>query len=326
MVDVVTQAQAQETNAAEAQAADSTAAEEMAIAAQEAAVTDTTAEVEEPSSEQQGWDDILDEEGSSDEILEDAIAGTPEEEPAAETPEDLETPATEVADEVQPPAEEAAVEPEVPADEVVVPEAEVPQDTRTPEEVQTEITEARETAKGKLRESFTWTEEQETQFQDDPGAVMSDMAATLFLDLYDSITQGLNSQMPGMVQGIMQRQTAVRQAEQQFYGAWPQLAKAEYRQTVDRIATTYRQQNPTTDNATAITEIGAQAWVALKLPLEDLVTHTQGQPAPASAPVTKPPTHVPASAGNTTQAAHAPAKPAMNDFEQLANELLIEDD
>jgi len=326
MVDVVTHQAAEAQNAETVQAAETAAAEEMATAAQEAAVTETPAEEEAPGSEQQQWDDILvEDEGMPDDAtpgLENLETTTEEVIAPVETPEDVTPAETPTAEEETPP-EEAAVE--ATPSEVPVPEVPAPQETRTPEEVQVEITQARKTAKDKLRESFTWTEEQETQFQENPGAVMSEMAADLFLDIYDSVSQGLQAQMPGMVQGILRQQESVQAAEKQFYGAWPQLAKAEYRETVDRIATTYRQQFPTTDNETAITEIGAQAWVALRLPLDELVALTQKTPPSAAAPVITP-THVPASAGNTVQAAHAPAKAPMNEFEQLATELLLDDE
>lgn len=318
MVDVVTQQAAQEQHSEDVNAAETAAAEEMAQAAQDAAVTDTTAEEEAPSSEQEQWDDILEDEDESPEELKAEEKPAEEEETPEETPEEAK------ATEETPPAEEASPEDETP--EVVVPVVEEPKDTRTPEEVNSEITKARETARESLVESLKWTEEQTEQFEEDPGAVMTSMAADLFLDLYDSISQGLRSQMPGMVQGMMAQQKAVAAAEQQFFGAWPQLAKAEYRETVDRISNAYRQQNPSMDDATAVKEIGAQAWVALRLPIEELMAHTQDVPTPTPSTPVITPTHVPASAGNTLQSARTPVVATGNEFENLADELLLDDE
>lgn len=318
MVDVVTQQAAEAQSAEAVQAEDTTAAEEMAQVAQEAAVQNKPAE-EELSSEQQAWDDILeDDEDTPEELTAEVPA---KEEPKPEESEE------EKPSEETPPEEVKPVEPEVPAEEVKVsPVVAPPEDTRTPEEVTAEVTKAREDARANLVESYKMTEEQVEQFEEDPSVALSNLAADLFLDLYDSISQGLRGQMPGMVNGIMAQQAAVTANENAFFGAWPQLAKPEYRETVDRIASAYRQQNPTTDNTTAVTEIGAQAWVALKLPLDQLVAHTQGETTEIVTPELPIPTHVPASAGNAPHSARAPVKQARNEFEQLADELLLDDE
>ena len=192
MVDVVTQQAAEANHVDAVQVAETAAAEEMAQKAQEAAVQDEPAEEEAPSSEQKEWDDILeDEEETPEELKAEEIPVEEEEKPE-------ETPAEEPADET-PPAEDTPPEVDVPVAEV----PEEPNDTRTPDEIQSEITKARDTAREKLVDSYKWTEEQVEQFEENPSAVMSSMAADLFLDLFDSISQGLRGQMPGMVHGIM---------------------------------------------------------------------------------------------------------------------------
>jgi len=323
MVDVVTQQAAQEQHVETVQAADNAAAEEMAVVAQSAPVEETAEEEASSSEEQQQWEDILaEDEEDSDEMPTDATPGLEDPEQPEETA--LEETTEEIPPVEIPTAEEPAAEEPEP-ENVEIPEAVTPEDTRTPEQVQEEITTARKTAREKLVDSFKWTEEQTEQFEENPSAVMSSMAADLFLDLYDSISQGLRSQMPGMVQGIMSQQDAMRKNEQTFYNAWPDLSKPEYRATIDRIANTYRQQYPSTDNATAVKEIGAQAWVALRLPLDQLVAQTTVE---AKAPAARPaviPNHVPASAGNAPQSAKVPVMQAGNEFESLADELLNDD-
>lgn len=323
MVDIVTNAQQAQQAEAAAHEAEAKAAEEMAQQAQEQAVQDNAATEEAPSSQDTTeWDDLLDD--NEDETLpEEAKAEEKAEEPVEEEP-PVEEVATEEVSEEQP-AEEPKAEETEETPEVEIPEEQPEQETRTPEEIQSEITKAREDARKNLQEQFAFTDEQKERFEEDPSAVLSEMAANLFMDLYDSISQGLRTQMPGMVNGIIAQQNAVRAHQQQFYNAWPQLAKAEYKPTVDRITAAYRQQNPQASNADAIKEIGAQAWVALRLPLDELLAHTQGAPAPQPAPEIQKPAHVPASAGNAPLAAKAPAQPAMNDWEQLATEFINED-
>jgi len=322
MVQVVTNQAADTQHADEIQSAEALAAEEMAKAAQNAPVEEP-AEEPAPSSDTSEWEDLLtddDDETLPEEIKADVPAEEITEVPPVEPP-------TEVIPSVEtPPVEEVVPVVETPpVDEVVPPVEEPLADTRTSEQVQTEIKAARESAHEKLTESFKWTDEQAEQFEADPGAVMSSMAAKLFLDLYDSISQGFNANMPGMVQRAMQQQQANQAAEKQFFGAWPQLDKPEYKATVDRIAIAYRQQNPTIDDVAAVKEIGAQAWVALQLPLDQLVAHTQAAP-PVVPPVVIPvPAHVPASAGNAPQNARTLVKPTGNPFEVLADELIEED-
>lgn len=321
MVDVVTNQAAEQRHAETVNAEDNAAAEEMAQAAQEAAVQDEPAEVEESSSEQKQWDDILDE--VDEDMPADATPGLEDPEPVVEEAEEVQE--QETPEEPTPAEEIPQVEEQ--AEEVIVPPVEEPQDTRTQEEIQSEITKARETAREKLVESFKLTDEQVEQFEEDPAQVLSNMAADLYLDIYDSISQGIRTQMPTMVNGILQQQRAVQAAEQQFYGKWPQLAKAEYRDTVQRISTAYHSQNPNTDSETAVKEIGAQAWVALRLPLDELMAHTQDAPVNhMPTHVAPPPSHTPASAGNAPQSARAPQAAPMNEFEQLASELLIDDE
>lgn len=319
MVDVVTKKQAEQQHVATVQGDEVAAAEAMAREARERAEEDTTVVEETTNEETSDWDDLLEDDVEEDEVPEDLAVEEEAEVATEEVPEEV----VETTEEV--PAEETAeVETEIP--EVEIPTEEVSTDTRTPEQVKQEIAEAREMARDKLVDSFQLTEEQTELFAEDPGAVLANLAADLYLDIFDSVSNGLRSQMPGMLQGLMQQQKAQAAHEQSFYGAWPQLAKAEYKPTIDRITAAFRQQNPNIDSATAVQEIGAQAWVALRLPLEGLVEHTRAHPdEPAQVQQVRP-NHVPASAGNTTQNARAPAQPKMNEFEQLAAELIDDDD
>lgn len=234
-------------------------------------------------------------------------------------------------DETPAPVEETPTEEEVA--EVEIPEVPPePIDTRTPEEVQKALEEARAKAQVELEQAFRMTEEEEEQFQHNPGDVLSKMAAKLYLDIFNSLMQGVKTQLPSMVTSLMQQDSARKANQRKFYSAWPQLAKAEYLPTIERIANNYRVMNPQAKEADAIREIGAQAWVALRLPLEELAQIASKPTTPVVTPAQEVPTlpanvhRMPASAGNTTQSAKAPVKPALNEFEQLAEELILDDD
>ncbi len=319
MVDIVTQAQAEE----KILNADTEAAAEMAEQARLAAEQDKTEEAGETvTAEQKDWDDLLDDSEEKEVELPEEIKAEVKTEEKAVPEEDV---TIEKIEDKTP--EEIAKSEETKLPEVVKGETETPapEDTRTPEEVQVEIAKARVTARDGLVDKFKWTEEQVEAFDDNPGVVMSEMAADLFLDLFDSVSQGLRMQMPGMVHGIMQQQKAQAAHDQAFFNAWPKLAQPEFRETVARVTAAYQQQNPQVPAETAIAEIGAQAWVALRLPLDELVAATQAPAAAETAAPVLTPSRTPASAGNTTQAAKVPVKLVTNDFEQLADELLLDD-
>jgi hypothetical protein len=303
-----------------------TKAEAEAAAAVEEAPVEAVAPTEEPVSEDanlENWDD-----STVDELLaddEDSMPA-PEPEPEPETAEaaEEETPAEEPEPEEpepEPPAEAAEAE-----EEVVVPETpevpEEPENTRTPEEVAEAAKKARESARENLVEQFKMTEEQEEAFAQNPGEFLSNLAADLYLDLYDSMMVGIQTQMPQMVQGIIHTQTTKTKAEQAFFKAWPQLAKPEYKATIDRISDTYSANNRGASQEDAIREIGAQSWVALKLPLDELLALTQTS-APAEPEPKVEIQHVPAGTGAAR--GNAPKPPQLNDYEQLAEEFIFED-
>lgn len=338
---IKTEAQMKAEAAQKAEAAEAAAAEVMAQQARgEAAAktvdnnkVDSGEEVESPHSESE-WADLLDEGevGSEENPISNMEAEVPPETspetPAEEAPkaESEEAPSAEEQEkEKEEPSAEGQETPEEP--EVVIPpvEEETAAETRPAEEIETELKKAREVAQEQLTEQFKLTEEQAERLVSDPNKVLPQMAAKLYLDLFDSMMQGLQSRVPAMIQQHLRQQEARQQADKAFYGAWPQLAKPEYRPVIDRIAATYQQLNPNADAERAIKEIGAQAWVALRLPIDELVRITGGgeeaaaqQPSPPPANVS----HIPANSGGARQ---EPPKPQLNEFGELAEEFLVED-
>lgn len=235
----------------------------------------------------------------------------------------------EKAEEPSPAEETVTDESEEAGDDVEIPEVPPePEKTRSPEEVAEAVKQARETAHQKLMEHYKLTEEQEELLMQEPNKVLPDLAARMYLDLFDSLTRGMQTQMPTLINGVMQMRTAQEKQQKAFFRAWPDLAKAEYVPTIDRIKQQYMLANPNTDMDTAIKEIGAQAWVALRLPLDKLVERTQGKPQiPAPAPKPTNVTHMPANAGSVPSSARQPVQaPSNNPFVQLAEEFLDDDE
>jgi len=309
--------------------ADAAAANEMALKATE---EQPAGDEVTPSSEVNEYEDQFAELHDTFDNDEDDVPSPAEEEPAVveETPETEEVVEEQTAkgDEVTTTTTEEPEETET--SEVQVPEIPVEaKEPRTAEE-DSKLTEtARKEAVSTLTEAFKLSEEDEEKLAHSPNEVLPKMAANMYLDIFNSLTQVMQNQLPQLVTGILSQQKAVQDSRQAFYNQWPQLAKPEYAGTVERIANSY---NATNQNATpeeAIAEIGAQAWVALKLSLDDLAAHVTGntpQQMVAPVPVVTP-IHQPAGPGNAPVSAKAPVQRGVrNEYTELAEEILDDDD
>jgi len=223
-----------------------------------------------------------------------------------------EEPEAEVETEIASQEEEPVVEPEVVAQP-------------TPEERTAAIAEAREKALVEVEQQFQLTEDEADDLVSDPNSVLPKMMAKVYLDLFTSVMQGMQQQLPNMITNVVKSEEQVVARKTAFYDAWPQLNKAEHLETIRRVGATYAQMNPKATQEDFIKEVGAQAWVALRLPLNELLQHTQA--APVVEPV------IPVTTGNRTPAGPGsasvkntqPTPKQKNEFEILADELLEED-
>lgn len=268
------------------------------------------------------WSDLLSEEGSEEEALitegdeQPAVEGDTEVKPAEEKPEETSDETLEGKTEEELKAEEEAKKPKPEGEEKP---AVIEEETKPAEEVTQALEEARVKARDQLKEKFALTEEQEDLLIQSPNKVLPELAANLYLDLFDSIMGGFQQQLPGLIRQVIQTDQVQQKQENAFFEAWPQLNKPDYQETVQRIAQSYRALNPQTSEEEAIKEIGAQAWVALRLPLEELAQVAQGGVVETAAP------RQPATRRGAAEAVPRKPKPD-NAFTQLANELIEEDD
>lgn len=244
--------------------------------------------------------------------------------------------------EAQAPAEpEPEAEPEPVAQEPTEPEPEpesqesegeeVAQEVELPPEPEQEppssddLAAQRQQAFEQLVEKFKLTDEQAEAIMLEPNKVLPQFAASLFLDVYDQVVGAIQQGLPQIVSGILAQQQAATQERQAFFSEWPELAKPEYQETIQRIKESYWQMNPKASPEQAIKEIGAQAWVALRLPLDGLLKRAGvadeaiSEPSPEAPPEPKKP-------ANTGGPAYSPPqqKPK-NEYELLAEEILAED-
>lgn len=251
------------------------------------------------------WQDFLDDEATEEVVEgEEKVDKEVEETPAAEEP-----PVKEV--EETPKSEEPEKEEQPPTEEVVEEVAEAPavdDKTQTPEEQE----EVRKQAREELTKHFALDEKDVERFQDNPGEVLPELAADLYLQVYENVVNGIVAALPRMIEGVQNQQRAVASAEDQFYGKWKQLNTAEGKAQVKRLGNFYRQANPNATLEEFIQDVGLQASIALKLPIEG---YAGTEETPPAAPVT-PPSAPPASASRPAAGVATPSNP----FTALAEE------
>jgi hypothetical protein len=167
-------------------------------------------------------------------------------------------------------------------------------------------------------------EEIRDQLLTEPEKALPTILANAYMDMYDSLMGGVGQALPNHVQNLMSQQAKNQQYESEFFNTWPALKEAytdgEKQQVIQRAIHSYRQMNPEAPVKQAIEEAGAMAMVALRIPVE-------GQAKDASPP---PPTDkgfAPASPGGGAEIGVPPPAPKqLNEYEQLAQELIDDDE
>lgn len=217
----------------------------------------------------------------------------PEEKPKVEEPKADETPNV-VSGEV-PTAQtdkKDEVEPQPKVDETP---------TKTPEEMQKEFAAARNQVMEQLEKTFALDEETADKFLTAPQEVVPKLAARLFLDVYESVMRGMHQSVPAMMQASQAYESKAQKAETDFYGKWPMLKNEQYQKTVLELGSAYRRANPNASTEDFITNVGAAAVVALRLPYNGIQEEVrlpagmqQANQTPAPVPGGKQPTQAPA--------------------------------
>lgn len=227
------------------------------------------------------------------------------EKPAEETVQ-VEAPPEEIIEEVQ---TETKSSEEKPPKEVV-------EEKRPPEMTQEQYQEARQKAIEDLTKRYALTEEDEDNLLTEPGRVLPQLAARVYLDVFDHVTHMFQNLAPNLVRGVLQADTTEKQNEEAFYSEWDQLRP--HSDVVNRVAKAYKESNPGASREQFIREVGATACIALRLPLEGKVETT---PKKETRPTPPPP---PAGRGSSPPPPR-PTKGTPNVFEEIAQEWEEED-
>ena len=213
-------------------------------------------------------------------------AEEPPKEPQAEEPEE---PAAEAQSEPEPEGEpaESAQEPEPPSeppaqDTQPQPQAQEPAELAEPAE-QPDWEKLRQEALQQLREEYRLDEEAARRFEADPAATLPELAAQLHVRVYDAVFASIQQMIPQMVEAVLAQRERVQSFEQRFFERWPQLR--EHKATVERFLQAYRMAVPTASEDELIRNVGAQAVIALQLPIEAKQQEpAQQAPAPEPSP------------------------------------------
>lgn len=92
------------------------------------------------------------------------------------------------------------------------------------------------------------------------------LMARAFIKAQQSTLQHLARSVPAMFEQYLQVKSSSVAAEREFFGKFPQISSKEHGDLVKRIATTYRQANPSASREQMIADVGAMVMQLAKIP------------------------------------------------------------
>lgn len=164
----------------------------------------------------------------------------------------------------QEPAQPQPVEPQQPvepaADQQPIqpqPEAPVQQFTRE------QVAAAEQAYMAQLSQMYSASIDPDTalQLQTEPEKVLPQFAARLHLDVMKTVMAQVQAMVPNVVQTANRATVRESQAQDMFFGAWPELRGHDAQ--VMQVGMMYRQMNPTASPQEAVQRIGELTMVAL---------------------------------------------------------------
>lgn len=133
-----------------------------------------------------------------------------------------------------------------------------------------------------LEQAYTPTQEDIELLQNEPEKALPKALAQVHVRAAEETSQYVLGQVHQMVGAAVKQQLEMVRNEAQFYRAWPQLRNPAYAQTVSTVGYAFRQMNPQATPEQFIQQVGAQASVALGLPIGQ--TQPAARPTPAPSP------------------------------------------
>ena len=183
----------------------------------------------------------------------------------------------------------------------------------TAEELQAQANAIRQ----QLVQSYTLDETALAQFEENPGEVLSAMAANLHMRVIQDITRGVMNTLPQVISSVVESQKRGQELERQFFTKWPKLA--ERKAEAVEVAKMYRNMRKDLGPEAFIQEAGMHAMVLLGIPFDQAPQESSGGTAPSPQIPPVPPVQrgAPVIPGG--------AQPQRNLFEVLSEEDIADD-
>jgi hypothetical protein len=171
----------------------------------------------------------------------------------------------------------------------------------------------------RLQQQYALSEEEQRLALTQPEAILPKMAASLHLNVLESVVNTIMSRVPEVVRMVTKTESEGQQNENEFYTTWPMLKDPKYKQTVYNAVAAYRQINRNATKDEVIRAAGLQALISLRLPIPQHLLETSAPPPSTTG-------FVPASPGSGGQPSPATMRPgAPNPFAVLSEEFLSDD-
>ena len=187
----------------------------------------------------------------------------------------------EVAEPQEPPAE--TLEEETPPLET--PRAEEEPTQPTPEDVASQREEQRQAALARLKEAYKLSDQQVDDWEINSADMLPEVAAQLHMNVFEQVFNAVTQQLPQMVRQINSMEMGQKAFSEAFFTKWPKLA--DHAELVNKYLQAYGSVYPNATHEQLINDVGMQASVALKLPIDGLPPGDGAAAAPAESPKPK---------------------------------------
>lgn len=201
-------------------------------------------------------------------------------------------------------------------------------ETKTAEQLEKEAKDRQQAEYDQLVKYYALPEDLATKVQTEPETVLPVLAAKMHQSVLSSVERMLRVDLPQVVKQTQTVMVAEQAAKDQFYGAWPGLK--DFETQVLEVGAMYRKMNPKADAKTATEKIGSVVCAALGLDPTQVrqnaaAAATQQQQQPVQQQVRRPGQQTFTPAGVAASARATQPAQSNNEFAQLAEEMLLDD-
>src|SRR5688572_20489620 len=173
----------------------------------------------------------------------------------------------------QPAAPAAAAQPTAPA---------VEQQPLTPEKLGEAYQAYEKNILPQLEKQYALSPEQARELDENPASAIPKLMARVHYQAHVAAFTGIMSQLPQIVQMVMEKGSEVTAAEKKFFDRWPLLQDSKHKQTLDNVLRSYRAANPNVTTEDMIEKAGLIAMISLGLDPTPQATAPAGPTAPVT--------------------------------------------